>query len=164
MRTLPRHQDLRTATLPVREEPGVEIRVLSGTSGRTVSPTLNHVPITAIDARLRAAAAFDQDIEPGTNAFILVLEGEVRVGHEERSVNAGELAWLTRSDEARSSVTIKASNSPARVLLFVGKPLNEPVVFGGPFVMNTDDQIRQRGRTGAPDRGPTRDSGDATRD
>lgn len=140
---LPRYQDLRGEDLPVRREPGVEIRVLSGRSGEATSPTLNHVPVTAIDARLQADAAFDQYLQPGDNAFVLALNGDVLVGRRERTVAAGELAWLTRSDDAASSVTIKAAGGAARVLLFAGRPLREPVVFGGPFVMNTQAQIAE---------------------
>jgi redox-sensitive bicupin YhaK (pirin superfamily) len=51
------------------------------------------------------------------------------------------LAWLTRSDEAASLVRIKAGAGATRLLLFAGRPLREPVVFGGPFVMNTQEQI-----------------------
>jgi redox-sensitive bicupin YhaK (pirin superfamily) len=139
----PRYQDFRSATLPTRNEPGVEVKVISGASGETISPTLNHVPVTAIDARLGAAAVFEQALEPSANAFILVLEGQALIGGMKRLVEAGELAWLTRADEASSTVAIATSASPARVLLFAGKPLNEPVVFGGPFVMNTHAEIAQ---------------------
>jgi redox-sensitive bicupin YhaK (pirin superfamily) len=51
------------------------------------------------------------------------------------------LAWLTRSDEASSLVMIKASGGATHLLLFAGRPLREPVVFGGLFVMNPQEQI-----------------------
>lgn len=137
----PRYQDLRAADLPRRQEPGVEIRVLSGSSGGVSSPTLNHVPVTAIDARMDEGATFEQKLEAGANAFLLVLEGSATVGRQERPVVSGELAWLTRSDKADSLVTIKAGAAATRLLLFAGMPLREPVVFGGPFVMNTQEQI-----------------------
>lgn len=73
--------------------------------------------------------------------FLLVLEGSAIVGRQERPVASGELAWLTRSDEAPSLVTIKASGGATHLLLLAGRPLREPVVFGGPFVMNTQEQI-----------------------
>lgn len=141
--TQPRYQDLRGATLPIRRETDVEVRVLSGRSGEVTSSTLNHVPVTAIDARLKAGAMFDQELEAGSNGFILVLEGPVRVGSERRLVEAGELAWLSRSDEASSTVTIAAGEASARILLFAARPLAEPIVFRGPFVMNTEEQTQQ---------------------
>ena len=140
----PRYQALRGDTLPVRREAGVEIRLLSGRSGDVVSPTLNHVLVTALDARVASGASFKQLLEPGANAFVLIVEGDARVGSSERRVQAGELAWLTRDDEEEGSeVTIAGGDLDARVLLFAGQPLREPVAFGGPFVMNTEAEIKQ---------------------
>ena len=142
--TEPRYQTLHGDVLPVRVETGVEIKVLSGRSGDVVSPTLNHVPVTALDARIASGASFKQLLEPGANAFLLVFEGDARVGSSERRVQAGELAWLTRDDEENGSeLTIAVGDLDARVLLFAGRPLREPVVFGGPFVMNTKAEVEQ---------------------
>lgn len=142
--TKPRYQTLRGTTLPIRRETGVEVKVLSGRSGVAVSPTLNHVIVTALDMRIAPDAAFSEQLEAGVNAFILVLEGEARIGSSERSVRAGELAWLTRDDrEERSVVAVAAGDRGCRALLFAGRPLREPVAFGGPFVMNTPSEIKQ---------------------
>ena len=142
--TTPRYQTLHGAGLPVRRAPGVEVRLLSGRSGDVVSPTLNHVPVTALDARIDAGASFDQALEPGVNVFLLVLEGEARIGASATRIVAGELAWLN-SDEATvgSAVTLAAGALATRILLFAGHPLREPVAFGGPFVMNTQAEIEQ---------------------
>lgn len=142
--TEPRYQDLRRGDLPVRREDGVEIAVLSGRSGDVVSSTLNHVAVTAIDARLDAGASFFQTLDPHVNAIILVVDGEARIGPRGTSVGAGALAWLTRDESAdRSEVGIAAGPGRARVLLFGGRPLREPIAFGGPFVMNTQAEVTQ---------------------
>src|SRR6202166_780551 len=65
----PRYQELRRANLPTRREPGVEIRLLSGSSGGVSSRTLNHVPVTAVDARMDDGAAFEHELGAGANAF-----------------------------------------------------------------------------------------------
>jgi hypothetical protein len=77
-------------------------------AGGVSSPTLNHVPVIAIDARMDDGATFEHELGAGANAFLLVLEGSAIVGRQERPVASGELAWLTRSEEAPSLVTIKA--------------------------------------------------------
>jgi redox-sensitive bicupin YhaK (pirin superfamily) len=51
-------------------------------------------------------ATFEHELEAGANALLLVLNGSATVGRQERPVASGELAWLTRSDEAPSLVTI----------------------------------------------------------
>ena len=140
----PRYQTLHRDALPVRLGRGVEVRVLSGRSGDAVSPTLNHVPVTGIDARMEPGASFDQVLQPGDNAFLHVIEGEARVGTSAKAVASGEVAWLTRDDGAAgSTVTVAADKTTTRVVLFAGQPLREPVVMGGPFVMNSKAQIDQ---------------------
>ena len=70
--------------------------------------------------------------------------GDARVGTSARRVGKGELAWLTADDgEAGSEVTIAGGEHDAHLFLFAGQPLHEPVVFGGPFVMNTQAEIDQ---------------------
>jgi redox-sensitive bicupin YhaK (pirin superfamily) len=140
----PRYQDLRAADLPVRREPGIMARVFSGRSGDVVAPTLNHVPVTMVEAVIESGTVFRQDLPADDNAFIYVLAGTARVGDSETLVQASQLAWLTRVKGAGiSEVKLAAADGATRVLIFAGPPLREPVVFGGPFVMNTQAEIRQ---------------------
>jgi len=142
--TEPRYQDLVGASTPTRREAGVEVRVFSGRSGEAVSPTLNHVPVTMIDARLDPGASFHQRLAAADNAFVYVLEGAARIGGDKAKVRPGQIGWLTRSDEGGTSVLeIASEESAVRLLMFAGRPLREPVVFGGPFVMTTQDEIAQ---------------------
>jgi quercetin 2,3-dioxygenase len=141
--TVPRYQDLRGADLPRRRELGVEIRLLSGSSGGVSSSTLNHVRVTAIDARMADGATFEHELEAGANAFLLILEGSAIVGRQEQPVASGELAWLTRSDEAPSACDDQGRRRRDASPVLRGQPLRESVVFGGPFVMNTQEQIEE---------------------
>jgi redox-sensitive bicupin YhaK (pirin superfamily) len=143
-RTEPRYQDLVGSSMPVRREPGVEVRVFSGESGTVTSPTLNHVPITMLDARIEPDAAFHQRLPAGDNVFVYILEGEARIGGACESVRVNQLAWLSRSDEpGTSDLRLAAQHTKVRLLMFSGRPLREPIAFGGPFVMNTQAEIRQ---------------------
>ena len=140
----PRYQTLHADDLPVRRERGVDVRVLSGQSGDAVSPTLNYVPVTGLDARIASGGSFDQVLQPDHNVFLYVIEGEARVGKKAELVAAGEVAWLTREDgKHRSTVTIAAGDVATRFVLFAGRPLREPVAMGGPFVMNTKAEVDQ---------------------
>ncbi len=142
--TAPRYQDLVAAALPVRREPGVEIRVFSGDSGGVTATTKNHVPVTMLEVRLDPEADVIQDLPADYNAVIVVLEGEGVVGADKRRIEAGDVGWLTRQEsKGPSSVTIGAGKRPLRVLLYAGRPLREPVVARGPFVMNTEAEIEQ---------------------
>ncbi len=142
--TEPRYQDLIASAMPVREEPGVLVRVYSGRSGEAISETLNHVPVTMLEVRLDPGATLREQLPANENAFIYVLEGALSIGEAEAPVETGELAWLTRSEDTDlSELELTARSKKARLLLFSARPLNEPVAFGGPFVMNTAAEIAQ---------------------
>ncbi len=140
----PRYQDLVAKDMPVRREPGAEIRVFSGASGGLSAPTKNYAPVTMVEFRLAPGVAIRQDLPADYNAFIVVLEGGGHIGADAVAVNAGDVVQLTRGvDASPSEVEVATGDKPLRALLYAGRPLGEPVVAGGPFVMNTQVQIEQ---------------------
>jgi redox-sensitive bicupin YhaK (pirin superfamily) len=142
--TAPRYQDLAGDAVPVRRQPGVEIRVFSGASDGLTAPTKNIVPVTMVEIRLDQGASVRQDLPANYNAVIVVLEGEGAIGAEGKIVTAGDVAWLTRGDSAEASeMEIRATDKPLQALLYAGRPLHEAVVARGPFVMNTEAEIEQ---------------------
>jgi redox-sensitive bicupin YhaK (pirin superfamily) len=92
----------------------------------------------------RASRVLSPGLPAGDNAFVMVLGGQAKIGVDRTSVQAGKLAWLTRSDGLGSSdLVLAAGDTAAPVLLFAGRPLRQPIVFGGPFVMNTEAETKQ---------------------
>ena len=119
---------------PMRRQLGVEVRVFSGASGGVTAPTKNFVPVTMVEIRLDRGASVRQDLPADYNA----------VGAEAKFVTAGDVAWLTRGGSGEASeVAIRAKDKPLRALLHAGRPLHEAVVARGPFVMNTEAEIKQ---------------------
>ena len=142
--TAPRYQDLVGANVPIRREPGAVLRVFSGSSGAVTAPTQNFVPVTLVEIRLDPGASALQDIPADYAAFVVVLEGDGAVGADAAPVKSGDVVWLTRLETPDASeVRISAGDAPLRALLYAGRPLREPVVAGGPFVMNTRAEIEQ---------------------
>jgi quercetin 2,3-dioxygenase len=142
--TAPRYQDLAGDAVPVRREPGAEVRVFSGSSGGVTAATTNFAPVTMVEFRLEPGAWVRQDLPADYNAVVVVLEGVGALGKEGAPVKAGDVAWLTRGEDASASeAAIQAGDKPLRALLYAGRPLREPVVAGGPFVMNTEAQIAE---------------------
>jgi redox-sensitive bicupin YhaK (pirin superfamily) len=140
----PRTQNLVAADLPVRREPGAQVRVFSGKSGDAVAPTGNYTPVTMLEIRLEPSARVVQELPADYNTFIVVLEGDGLIGDDRTPVRSGDVVWLTRTDgDGVSEVEIHAGAAPLRALLYAGRPLGEPVVAWGPFVMNTEEQIHQ---------------------
>jgi quercetin 2,3-dioxygenase len=140
----PRYQDLVGANMRTRHLSGVNVRVFSGVSGDVAADTLNYVPVTLLDITLAPNAIFTQGLPAFDNAFIVVLEGTLLVGSPNTLVSAQKLVWLSRDDQARTSnVTVRAQSDSVRLLLVSGRPLHEPVVQRGPFVMNTEAEIER---------------------
>jgi redox-sensitive bicupin YhaK (pirin superfamily) len=78
------------------------------------------------------------------NGLVYCFGGAVKVGAEDEVelVEDGEMAILTEGDEVTFSVSEDAEEG-AELLLLAGQPLDEPIARYGPFVMNTEQELRQ---------------------
>jgi quercetin 2,3-dioxygenase len=161
-----RYQDLRAAKHATYTEPGVELQVISGATAGVTGPALNHHPITGLLATLDPAAAYTHVLPAEDRAFAFVISGAASIGG--REVAEGQTAWsdpVGPSGEP-SALTLRTPDGDRRtlIMLFSGRPLGEPVVLGGSFVMNSRQQIEQAfqdfrsGRFGGIPRTPRLDS------
>lgn len=141
--TEPRYQNLRSKNMPLRTEEGAIIRVFSGSSGDVKATTKNYVPITMVEFTLESGAAVKQDLPGSYNGFLYVLEGEGEFGSGRTRGSQRQVLTLSREDGSETSELEITAVTKLRVLLYAGQPLNEPIVAHGPFVMNTEEQIRQ---------------------
>jgi len=91
------------------------------------------------DLHLAPGAVFEEAVPAGHNAFLYVYEGEALVGDARQRVATRAAGLLSDGEKVR----IEAGAEGARVLLLAGRPLGEPVVQYGPFVMNTREEIEQ---------------------
>jgi hypothetical protein len=137
--TDPRYQDIAPERIPVVDAGGgVRVRVIAGRFGEVEGPVSAVVtePIY-LDVALPAGASLEVPLPEDDNAFAYVFEGAAKIGGE--AVARGELAVLGNGER----VAFAAGLEGARLVLIAGRPLNEPVAKYGPFVMNTNDEIRQ---------------------
>ncbi|WP_024852030.1 pirin family protein [Hydrogenovibrio kuenenii] len=138
----PHYQDYDPEQLPVEiRDNGTEVRVISGkTDMGTQGPIVNDwVKPTYFDVSLPAEEMFEQTLSADDNSFLFVISGKVAVGEQGRIAKPSSLAVLTAGDK----LVVKSVDDVARFLLISGQPLNEPIARGGPFVMNTQEEIRQ---------------------
>ncbi|HEX7376686.1 MAG TPA: pirin family protein, partial [Pirellulales bacterium] len=135
----PRYQEILNAQIPVVPLAGGGLaRVIAGEFAAATGPAKTFTPVTLLDLRLPAGGHAELALRDGHTALVLVLKGKALINGAEQ---AGE-AELAVFDRAGERVNI-AAEEDATVLLLAGEPIDEPVVSSGPFVMNTEDEIRQ---------------------
>ena len=137
----PGYQEYPPAQTPLEvRENGTEVRVIAGTTSEGTSGVVKNefVYPTYLDVSLPAGQSFTQAVNASDNTFLFVIDGEVESGMHGTTLGRRMLGILGEGD----SVTVK-TRAGARFLLVSAQPLNEPVARGGPFVMNTKEEIMQ---------------------
>lgn len=112
-------------------------RVIAGDFDGTRGPATTFTPVNLWDVRLDAGAAAELPLPEGHNAMIAVLAGQVTI--DGKAIGEAEIARLSSDGEG---VRVQAEGDSI-LLVMSGEPIDEPVVGYGPFVMNTEDEIRQ---------------------
>lgn len=140
--TEPKYQDLPSEKLPVIAKNGIFVKVLAGEYDGVKSPGQSFFPFTYLDARLEAGTVLTLSSPEDHNSFIYVIEGKVKAGPESEPayVEGGHLGVFGEGDAVRLH---SLDGNPARFLFASAQKLNEPVVRGGPFVMNTMGELKQ---------------------
>lgn len=135
----PGYRDIAPTAIPERvDDAGVRVRVIAGESGGLAGAVQR--PDTEpllLDLHLPAGSRFAQALPAGHNAFLYVYRGGVTL--QGTAVADRHMAILTNDGDG----VVLQADGPSRALLVAGRPLNEPIVQYGPFVMNTAEQIHQ---------------------
>ena len=137
--TPPRYQELAAARIPVVTLPGgATVRVIAGDCGGTGGLAHTVTPLNVWDVRVAAGRRAELEIPAGHNAMVALLRGEVALDGRERLTGPRNVRLGRDGDR----VMLEAK-SAAGLLLLTGEPLDEPIASYGPFVMNTEAEIRQ---------------------
>jgi redox-sensitive bicupin YhaK (pirin superfamily) len=146
------YSELAAADIPRYRVDGAEVKAIAGRlvlNGEAVAGILeqdkaegaDHGRSTEsgyIDVFTPAAQTLNIEIPDGHTALVYVYEGEVQTAEQRFALKSGQLARLSRSGELE---LVTAAGS--RLLVITGKPIGEPIVQRGPFVMNTAAEIQQ---------------------
>ena len=157
----PSYQDLRSrdVALATSADGGTLLRVIAGDVAGLQGPGSTHTPMAMLHATLAPGAELDLPWRPDFNALVYVMGGDGFVGPQQAPIGTGHLAVLGAGDSLRISAAQRQQQRYAtglEVLVLGGQPIQEPIAWAGPFVMNTRDEVVQAfedfqaGRLGQP--------------
>ena len=117
-----------------------QVKVIAGKFENAEGPVKGHnVEPVYFDVELKKHKEFNFNIPSTHNTFIYLINGEIEIGSEKHDdVKDSTLILLTKGEELK----VKAKTD-AKFLIISGKPINEEIARGGPFVMNTKAEILQ---------------------
>ena len=130
----PAYQDIHAEQIPIVKEVFGTVKVISGDYNGAIGPGKSHSPVLILDISLNPESEITIPIMDGWNAFGFIYEGDVKSGE---SLSKGQLAVYN----TEGNIHFKTNSTQASIYLVAGEPLNEPVARGGPFVMNTRDEV-----------------------
>lgn len=139
--TQPKYRDLRADMIPVVEEEGSRVKVISGEYREVSGPESGeYVKLLYLDVSLHAGAKWSLHVPTGNTLFVYIVEGDGWFDKAGKNFQTSKTALLFgKGDEFFA----KAAEEGMRFFLFCAKPLKEPVAWGGPIVMNTRQELDQ---------------------
>ncbi len=135
----PGYSEFESDAIPVEaREGGVSVKVISGVTDAGTAGPIGGGAVDALyfDVVLPAGTRFEEPVGADRNAMLAVYEGQVRVA-------GGKIDALSGVFLGQGDTVLVEAITDARVLLLAGRPINEPVFWHGPFVMNSRDEIVQ---------------------
>lgn len=133
----PHYRDIRTENIPEVRENGVTVRVIAGDYKGAHSDDGDFVKMLYLDVELAPGARFEMNTDSASTLFVYIVSGEGLFGEGE--AHPAKRALLFEEGEPFAA----SSDKGVRFLLFAGRPLGEPVAWGGPIVMNTRQELQQ---------------------
>jgi redox-sensitive bicupin YhaK (pirin superfamily) len=134
----PRYQELLNADIPRARIEGVTVKVIAGESLGVEAKVRTYTPILYVDVDMEPNRAFTQDIPEDYTGFVYVLQGNALFGTNE-TVGKPHSTLVLGNDGAK--LTVRSMSEAARFVVIAGKPIKEPIVQHGPFVMNNQKEI-----------------------
>ena len=135
--TQPTYQGITRDTIPEVSLDGGRARIIAGTFGTTNGPARTFTPVNLWDVRLDAGAHQTLPLPEGHTSMIAVLSGNISI--DGNGIAAAEIARFSLDNEG----VLVTANTDAVLLVMTGEPIDEPVFGHGPFVMNSEAEIRQ---------------------
>ena len=137
------YQDIAAEKIPGYEIDGLQLKAIAGELSVNDKPVKGYVTGLStepayLDVHFASSEEAVVTVPDGHTVLVYVYEGMARFGDSDYPVAQGKLARLSRDGD----LLIKAE-ADSRLLIITGKPIGEPIVHHGPFVMNSREEIQQ---------------------
>ena len=134
----PSYQNIEPKKIPEIKDGDKKIKIISGKYQNNIGPVKGiSVDPIYLDVELEKEKNFNYNMPESHNAFVYLVEGEIKIGNKAHSkLENSTLISLKNGDKLKISAIEKS-----KFLVIAGKPIGEPVARGGPFVMNTKQEI-----------------------
>lgn len=135
--TEPAYLSITQDMIATKSVNGANIRVLSGNFEDKVGIMPKHIPATIYDIHLSKGNEIEIPTKPDEKVFVFLIEGDAYI-EEKRILSKSAVLF----DNGESIVVLAPPDTDTRFVFFSGKPLEEPIAWGGPIVMNTQEELK----------------------
>ena len=145
--TEPAYRDIKPTDVAVVVEDNAVVRILSGNyRGQSGAVKNEYIKVQYLDVDLKPGSVWHYNVTPNDQTlFLYLIEGSLAADESlnqfEEKACAILLSASSEKEDESDEIIVKSGNGGARFLLIAGKPLKEPVAWGGPIVMNTDEEL-----------------------
>ena len=134
----PEYIYLDSKQMQIYKDSDKKIKIIAGKFGNVQGPVRDHnVDPLYFDVEIEKDKEFNFKLPSTHNSFVYLIEGEIKIGDKKHAeVNGSTLILLSKGEKLKVKGLTKS-----KFLLISGKPIGEPIARGGPFVMNTKQEI-----------------------
>lgn len=137
-----KYQEIKTGDIPVAAVENTSVRVIAGTFNGVKGTASTFTPINLWDVKLSPNESMELATVEGHTSIVFCRNGSVKINPEVNTIpiKSAQIAILTREG---NTIRLEGGTEGANFMILDGAPIKEPIAARGPFVMNTEEELRQ---------------------
>ena len=137
----PRYQHIKKDTIPtLLENNNIEIKVLVGEVKGVKSKIQTYSPVSIFDIKFLRPDKTEFKVDKKQNLMIYIIDGQLNFSYNNKIAKKGEIIYF---DQSSDEIQLTSTSDKGSYLVLAGKPIQEPIARYGPFVANSEEEIKQ---------------------